>query len=522
MITKKTIAVLKVRQWIKTWELMTNVDAREGDVPKHFYVTSMALKDLRALAGVSTRELEERRRANSKPGYQRAHEPERSEKIARYVQWGYPLSSQKALDPTVQTDVIHPGWLPTAILVNLISVNDSRRRYGKDISVDENMAIKLTENEFGIGMTYPDPKDIDPKAWSRSLQPIEVIDGQHRLYAVDSLENLLGDYDVPVVIFDGLSQALQAYLFWVINVEPKKINPSLAFDLYPELRRQSWLEQGEGIKVYQEHRAQELTEILWRHPESPWQNRIELHGSRVDGHVSNAAFIRSLMASFVRRWRAEEDKIGGLFGSVVDKQKSLSELERVLPWKRTQQAAFLIFAWSKLHEGVRRSKASWAVSCRAQGSTDPIVSSKKLDLAFAGPYTLIATDQGSRALMSLINAMFFVRYSELELEAWESRFPSDSISDDDVTEAISELRKKSPINDYLDGISAALFYTEFDWRTSSSPDVNSDIEAKQAQSAYRGSSGYTMLQQRALLLLEKATVGTVASAAKDVRNRLGW
>lgn len=370
-------------------------------------------------------------------------------------------------------------------------------------------------------LDYPDPVSFDGKEWDSALQPIEVIDGQHRLYAVDHLDDLLGNYEVPVVIFNGLSQALQAYLFWVINVEPKKINPSLAFDLYPELRRQSWLEEGEGVKVYQEHRAQELTEVLWRHPQSPWKERIELHGARVEGHVSNAAFIRTLMASFVRRWGKGEDKIGGLFGSISGKGNE--GLERVLPWKRTQQAAFLIYVWQKLYEGLGKSNASWAQSCRKT----PIIGKEKinphsLDLAFAGPYTLLATDQGARAILVILNAMFFVQYSELELEDWESPFPTDAIDDEDVSQAISELLQKKKISTFLEGIAAALFYKEFDWRTSSSPDLQKDIEAKQRQSAYRGGSGYKILQQRALDLLENATMQSVSDAAKEVKARLGW
>lgn len=501
---------------------MSGIDSiKEGAPPKEFYVTSMPLKDLRALAGVSTRQLEERKRANPQAGYQRAHEPERSEKIARYVSYGYPLSNLKGLDPKTNTHFIHPGWLPTAILVNIISAGDSRRRHGKDLSVSTEMAISLKKDGGHYSLDYPDPAFFGGKEWDRTLQPIEVIDGQHRLYAVDHLADLLGEYEVPVVIYNGLSQALQAYLFWVINVEPKKINPSLAFDLYPELRRQSWLEEGEGVKVYQEHRAQELTEVLWRHPQSPWKERIELHGARVEGHVSNAAFIRTLMASFVRRWKKGENQIGGLFGSISGSANDTPE--RVLPWKRTQQAAFLIYVWQKLYEGLGKSTATWAQSCRKT----PIIEKEKinphgLDPAFAGPYTLLATDQGARAILVILNAMFFVQYSELELEEWESTFPSDVIDDEDVSRAISELVQKKKIGTFLEGVAAALFYSEFDWRTSSSPELNKDIEAKQHQSAYRGSSGYKILQQRALELLVNATMQSVSSSAKEVKARLGW
>jgi DGQHR domain-containing protein len=260
--------------------------------------------------------------------------------------------------------LIHPGWIPTAILVNVIPQGDTRRRRGKTLEVDSEYAVRIKETEGGVVLEYPaDAASHRFSLPSSTLEPIEIIDGQHRLFALDDLDEdaFVQDYEVPVIFFDGLPESWQAYLFWVINVEPKKINPSLAFDLYPELRSQSWLESGEGIKVYQEHRAQELTEVLWRHEASPWRDRIELHGNRVEGHVSNAAFIRSLMSSFVRRW-GKEERIGGLFGSLDGHSKV-----RVLKWKRSQQAAFLIACWRHVHDAVARArKVDWVAACETE------------------------------------------------------------------------------------------------------------------------------------------------------------
>jgi hypothetical protein len=49
-----------------------------------------------------------------------------------------------------------------------------------------------------------------------------------------------------LVAFHGLDLSWQAYLFWTINIKPKRINPSLAFDLYPLLRSENWLDKAEG------------------------------------------------------------------------------------------------------------------------------------------------------------------------------------------------------------------------------------------------------------------------------------
>ncbi|EKE08134.1 MAG: hypothetical protein ACD_17C00329G0001 [uncultured bacterium] len=110
----------------------------------------------------------------------------------------------------------------------------------------------------------------------------------------------------------------------------------------------------------------------------------------------------------------------------------------------------------------------------------------------------------------------------MDLETWESPFPTDAIDDEDVSRAISELSRNVKISKFLEGIATALFSGDFDWRTSSSPALDKNMEVKQLQSAFRGSSGYTILQQRALELLEKATMQSVSNAAKEVKARLGW
>lgn len=302
-----------------------------------------------------------------------------------------------------------------------------------------------------------------------------------------------------------MASAWQAYLFWVINVEPKKINPSLAYDLYPELRNQSWLQSGEGIKVYQEHRAQELTEVMWRHQLSPWRERIELHGNRIDGHISNAAFIRSLMVSFVRKW-GKEERLGGLFGSLKGEG-----IERVLPWKRSQQAAFLIACWQSISDATNESNATWAKVLNGAARSRNQNEELRLSPAFSGPHTLLATDQGARAVMVVFNALNQICYSELDLEEWESENVSDSPEDDDVTQAANELKQLKKPNSFLKAIAVTLV-ARVDWRTPSAPGLST--EERNAQSIYRGSSGYTALQSRCFEALLACPDQRVATAAK--------
>jgi hypothetical protein len=519
----KSIPVLPVRQWVETWNLAQwKPDEGLGPPPKEFYVASMPIKELRALANVSRREIPERIKGTKNPGYQRPRDEQRSRKIGRYIDYGYPLSNQSGLDPKEHSDLVHPGWLPTTILINIIPAGQTRRRHGKDLPVEARYEIKITNESGAPQLLYPDPESVtnDPQMGIDHIEPIEVIDGQHRLYAADDSDNLDDSYEIPVVIFQGLSEQWQAYLFWVINVEPKKINTSLAFDLYPELRSSSWLERGETIKVYQEHRAQELTEILWRHPESPWRQRIELHGKRIEGHVSNAAFIRSLTNSFIRRWR-DGGRIGGLFGSIDRDGK-----ERVIRWSRLQQAAFLIYIWEKVHQCIRDGSAEWIKGCESdfrglQAEKREALNLGPLHPAFAGPHSLLGSDQGSRAIMVVFNAILSVAYSDLDLESWDLGDISDDQPENVIATALNDLRKNQPIiTSVLRAICECLFDGSFDWRTGSAPSIE-DQALRQAQMAYKGSSGYTLLQRNSLQYLAEHGDEKIKEYVQAVVERTG-
>jgi hypothetical protein len=514
MSQRKRIPLLKVPQWLQSWEAGGwHPEDGLGEPPHHFYVGAMPLRTLHALSGVRRRDTEARRQAHPQPGYQRAHDDKRSKDIARYIQYGYPLSSQSTLDPDEHRHLIHPGWLPGAVLVNLIPEGEARTRGGKDVALLPKYAAHIVEDDGGTYLMLPDACNGKERIPEDALAPFEVIDGQHRLFAIAEDFDPGDDYCVPVVFFDNLSLAWQAYLFWVINVEPKKINPSLAFDLYPELRSQQWLESGEAIRVYREHRAQELTEILWRHPASPWRDRIELFGKRVPGHVSNAAFIRTLTVSFVRPWGRNE-RIGGLFGAIDRDGKAY-----VLPWKRAQQAAFLIRIWEKVKEAVRCSEAEWVRACANANSQSALSIEDEHLPAFAGEYSLLATDQGVRAISVVFNAICQANYEALELDAWQSDEISETTDDETVTNSLSELDRSEAINTFLAKVSKALI-DGFDWRTSSCPGLAP--EKRDAQSVYRGSSGYSALQRKVMWVLRRAEDEEVSRAAEKAINSLRW
>jgi len=505
--------LLRVNQWIDTWDIAVWGGSRPKP-PTHFYVGSISLKTLRSLSGVQPRTIEDRRASNT-AGYQRTHDEDRLSKIGRYLEYGFPLSTERGLDPQAHSELVNPGWLPTSILVNMLGANELRLRKGKERTVATADLVSISTNGIHHELNFP-VADFDP---AQALPPLEIVDGQHRLLAID-LISLPDEYEVPVVIFDNLPLTWQAYLFWVINVEPKRINTSLAFDLYPELRDQEWLKRGESIKIYQEHRSQELTEVLWRNPSSPWKDRIELFGKRVDGHVSNAAVIRSLMATFVRTWAKGSDngtdpedikKLGGLFGS-IDKGGA----RYIIRWRRPEQAAFLILCWSAVREATVASKAPWK---HALAEGEGKAGAEAASYAFAGPYTLLATDQGFRAICFAYNSLAQVVFDKIGLLDIEGSEEESDPNEELVARALKQLNSNRGLTTFVQAVAVAIV-DGVDWRTSAATGISDSDKIVQGQ--YRGSSGYKALNKATLTAASKSKDDIVREAATRARAILGW
>lgn len=493
------VPALKVHQWLPEWDnIPFDATQRQAQPRPHFYLFSMPASKLRSLAGIYRRSADEVQPRGEDLGIQRRHDPERSAEIKRYVVGGYPwstLSDAKRRRPD-SDDLRKPGWLPTAVVVNILEPGATRQ--GK--TLDAANAIRVPDGPKLVSISLPDA--VDPE-----LPPLEVIDGQHRLFAFDEDDHAGQDYELPVVAFVGLDISWQAYLFWTINIKPKKINPSLAFDLYPLLREQTWLESGEAVHVYRESRAQELTEALWATPSSPWHRRINMLGGarKSSGPVTQAAFIRSLMASMVKPWSSRVG-VGGIFGGSPDGRDGLE-------WSRLQQATFLVAAWQLLAEAVKRSDAPWAVSLReTAGELDGFDASASADPAFAATTSLLATDQGVRGYQSVVNDLCFAYARQLDLRAWTDPTSFAEISAEHIELAAEGLREQI-VHKFLSAIAESL--STFDWRTSSATGLT-EVQRLE-KGVFRGSSGYKELRTKLFAHLADSSSEEVRSAVGLVR-----
>lgn len=499
------VPALRVRQWLAQWNELTYDESQRQARPKeHFYLFSLPASQLRKLAGIYRRSTDVIVPRKDDLGIQRKHDPERSEEIRRYVEGGYPWSglSEAKRRNTENDSLKKPGWLPTAVVVNILTEGDVRS--GKTATADNVIRVADDAESTSASLYLPSPTEDD----ADRIPPIEVIDGQHRLFAFDYDDADVEDYYLPVVAFHGLDISWQAYLFWTINIKPKKINPSLAFDLYPLLREQDWLESGEVVHVYRESRAQELTEALWSSPDSPWYRRINMLGGtrKENGPVTQAAFIRSLTASMVKSWRSYKGP-GGIFGGTPDSSDGLS-------WSRLQQSAFLLTAWKLLAEKIKQAKPEWAEILREQAVELDELSEVRAtyhDPAFTGANTLLATDQGVRGFQYVVNDLCFIRQKELNLAVWQDFSDFADVTPENVA-ATAETLKDQPVFEFLNHLCEAL--TTFDWRTSGAPNLNE--QARLAKAALRGSGGYKELRSQLASHLRASSFPDIASAANHL------
>ncbi|WPY95630.1 DGQHR domain-containing protein [Limimaricola variabilis] len=503
-----TVQAIRFKQWLPEWDDFEFDPAQHRRKPDdHILLFSMPAIQLRALSGVYRRT----RGGDGGEGLQRHHDPKRSAAIRDFVRYGHPYSGlPQAARDEASAGMRKPGWLPTAIVVNILTENDERR--GRKVARSDIVSV-TEEGDSRAQLTLPYRERL--QRWTpKSLEPFEVIDGQHRLWAFDEAlksGSLPGDFELPVVAFTGLDIGWQAYLFWSINVSPKRINPSHAFDLFPLLRSAEWLETLSDLRIYRQARSQELTEILFTQPDSPFFDRINMLGESsktapVGAGVTQAGWVRAITTSFLSTGSGRSAK--GLFSA------NITAASGPLDWSRAQQAALLIILWREIQQAILDNSFDWV-----KHLTEPNGQSKidrdTID-AFSGTKTMLNQEQGVRGVLAVANGIFFsLAQVSPELFDIESRVvPGTATSTDDVRAAIEEI-KNSSIHAEIVRLATAI--ASFDWRSTDAPGLSDD--QRRLKRGFRGSSGYVALREELLRHLSAGT-GQIAQASEEALKQL--
>lgn len=502
------IQAIRFKQWLPEWDSFDFDPKQHRRKPdEHILLFSMSAVQLRALSGVYRRT----RDHEGSEGLQRLHDPKRSAAIRDFVRFGHPYSSLPIAARDGDSAAMRkPGWLPTAIVVNILTANDERR--GRKVAASDLVSISDDgESRAELSLPYFDRLE----QWMPSaLEPFEVIDGQHRLWAFDEAfkdGSLPGDFELPVVAFTGLDVGWQAYLFWSINVSPKRINPSHAFDLFPLLRSAEWLETLSDLRIYRQARAQELTEILYTQPESPFHNRINMLGesSRTappGAGVTQAGWVQAITTSFLSTGSGRS--ANGLFAAEI------TPATGPLPWSRPQQAAFLIALWTAIRQAIVETQYDWVEELiRPNGQEildhDPIE-------AFIGNRTMLNQEQGVRGVLAVANEIFFsLAQLKPQLFEFETKIVAGTATNPkDVSVVLDELKGSELLKRIKD---FALRIAGFDWRSADAPGLSDD--QRMLKRAFRGSSGYVALREQ---LFRHLAVGPkdIAEVANEALKRL--
>ncbi len=482
MPRSQSIPVVRLKQWLDVWNDYDFEETAQRRRPEpYIYLFSMCATRLRQLSDVYRRE----RGPDHAEGIQRAREDSRTDRIRRYIKAGYPFGDLRENLRARNTHLRKPGWLPTAIVVNILTQSDKR----KGATIAKKHRAQLVELNGHLSIELPGVDSFE----KTDLRPFEIIDGQHRLWAFDHGSELSG-FEVPVVAFNGLDVAWQAYLFWSINISPKRINPSHAFDLYPLLRTQDWLERTGEIAVYREARAQEITEWLYRYKGSPWYNRISMLQRKGEPRVSQAAWVRSLIGTFFGTGRGKGRH--GLFQCPYDDDGN------TLNWERVQQIAFILEFWTLLKAAVDGGKADWMTLYR-EDKMNP----------FDDKSSMLNQDMGVRAIHAVLNDLFYSKAASWRLDLWQFETEDKSLTTDSgIDRAVSSLRQNH-VHEYLDQIAKVV--AGFDWRSLDGPKVKSSIEEMNKR-AYRGSGGYTLLIKNIMKFVSEGQQSSIALAARSL------
>ena len=506
---RNTIPAIRIEQWMKAWDKIPP----SQKIERHFYAFSMNVLDLKRLSAGHKRSAQERESASQDDNIQRSLDIGRSKKIAQYVQYGYPMDTgTPAQQKNRKYDLRNPGWLP-AIIVNILKCENS--------TISSKDAVEIEDKgDLGIKIKLPSGFDKNWRPENEKPHPIEVIDGQHRLAAFD--ETASGDkykkYELPVIAFHGLSRERQAYLFYTINMRPKRINASLAYDLYPLLRQATWLESGPDahkVPAYREIRSREIIDLLWGHPKSPWFHRInmlgESLGQEAGTQVSQAAWVRSLYSTFMK---GSTSKIGGLY--YAKNQNHANESTGSWAWLISQQVTLLITMGSMLQRHLKRHLNDSEF--------------------FNSKFCLLNHDVGMRGLLNLWNDMLFTWASESTSNAKkfldDFNLPPPTVQQEEHSEEHRKFHKeidlclqkimvrgsedKNAALVFMDNLSKHL--SSYNWQTFKHEKVQqlpADSLIRIQKQALRGSAGYKIIRDELILHLQvqcsNAEISNIAS-----------
>jgi hypothetical protein len=152
---RRELPAIKVYQWRDDWNSVKFSPKQHRKKPSPtFYLFSMPAVELRSLCGIARRQTSNMTPRAADLGIQRQHDPERSEEIAQFVEYGYPWSilSVAKRKSNQFNNFRKPGWLPTAIVINILEATDKRESAG--VAEDDIVTVEMDGQSCKIKLPY--------------------------------------------------------------------------------------------------------------------------------------------------------------------------------------------------------------------------------------------------------------------------------------------------------------------------------------------------------------------------------
>lgn len=149
------VPAIKVHQWPRAWDKVKfDPKKRRAKPEPDFYLFSLPAAELRSLCGIFRRQTNTVSPRSADLGIQRQHDPDRSDEIKRFAEFGYPWStlSEAKRESGQYDDLRKPGWLPTAIVINILRGGEDRE--GKAVANQDAVSIDSKPAQSEVILPY--------------------------------------------------------------------------------------------------------------------------------------------------------------------------------------------------------------------------------------------------------------------------------------------------------------------------------------------------------------------------------
>lgn len=189
---------------------------------------------------------------------------------------------------------------PFQRMIDLTRINKIGAYLRSEDSLMPNPVILATRNETNVEINGNGTNSIVTLSWNGDKQPINIIDGQHRIRALRKLiedgNPEFRDFMLPFTLLVDIPYYMQAELFAVINGRQKAVNRSLIYDLLgylPSVTDQGIRDRAYKGEVAVQRFCHKVVKVLNVSSRSPWNSLIKMRGTG-SGVVSQAALVDHL------------------------------------------------------------------------------------------------------------------------------------------------------------------------------------------------------------------------------------